>query len=151
MFSLNKFKKLSLTLAESIDAWRIVPRIILIAYGYLVWSLYMWYKSIPVYPQMHCDSAVLQVIMEKGIKFAQAADIACSYAGTVGGPTTEQTMFVTTIVGLSTGIFALYATTGRKWSKNDNDYDSNSFNSANVDQPCPPQNPSYQYTPPDQR
>lgn len=114
---MRRFKAWALSVAEAFDAWRIVPRAMLISYGYLVWSMYTWYRSIPLYPQMKCDSAVLEVVMSRGVKLAQATDIACGYIGTVGGPTSEQTMFVTTIIGLSTGIFALYTTTGRKWQK----------------------------------
>lgn len=114
---MRKFKTWALTLAESFDAWRVVPRTMLIAYGYLVWSLYVWYKSIPIYVQTKCDGAVLQILLDQKVKLAQAQELACNIVGTVGGPTSEQTMFVTTIIGLSTGIFALYTTTGRKWQK----------------------------------
>lgn len=114
---MRKFKTWALTLAESFDAWRIVPRAMLISYGYLVWSLYTWYKNIPIYVQTKCDGAVLQILLDKSMKLAQAQELACNIVGTVGGPTSEQTMFVTTIIGLSTGIFALYTTTGRKWQK----------------------------------
>lgn len=114
---MRKFKTWALYVAEAFDAWRVVPRAMLVSYGYLVWAMYEWYKSIPLYPQMKCDSAVLEVVMSRGVKLAQAAEIACGYVATVGGPTSEQTMFVTTITGLSAGIFALYTTTGRKWQK----------------------------------
>lgn len=114
---MRKFKTWVLNVAEAFDAWRIVPRAMLVSYGYLVWSMYVWYRSIPLHPQIKCDSAVLEVVLSHGVKLAQAAEIACGYVGTVGGPTSEQTMFITTITGLSTGIFALYTTTGRKWQK----------------------------------
>lgn len=114
---MRKFKTWALNVAEAFDSWRIVPRAMLVSYGYLVWSMYVWYRSIPLYPQIKCDSAVLEVVLSHGVKLAQAAEIACGYVGTVGGPTSEQTMFVTTITGLSAGIFALYTTTGRKWQK----------------------------------
>lgn len=114
---MRKFKTWALNVAESFDAWRIVPRAMLVSYGYLVWSMYVWYKSIPIYPQIKCDSAVLEVVLARGAQLAKAAEIACGYVGTVGGPTSEQTMFVTTITGLAAGIFALYTTTGRKWQK----------------------------------
>lgn len=112
-----KFRRWALALAESIDAWRIVPRMMLIAYGYLVLQLFLWFKSIPLYVQTKCDAAVLQLFLDKGVALLQAKELACSVAGTVGGPTAEQTAFVTTIVGLSTAIFAFYTGTGRKWQK----------------------------------
>ena len=45
----------------------------------------------------------------------QATELACKYADMIGGPTAAQSAFVTTIIGLSTGIFGLYTTTGRRW------------------------------------
>lgn len=113
---MKNFKEHLLDAAESFDAWRVVPRMMLLSYGYLVWHLYMWYRSIAVYTQTKCDGVILQLLLDHGMTFLQARDLACNIVGTVGGPTGEQTVFVTTIIGLSTGIFALYTTTGRKWA-----------------------------------
>lgn len=111
------FRRISLIIAESVDAWRIIPRVILILYGTLVFNLYLWYRSIPTYVQMQCDSGVLQVLTDKGIDLEVARDVACSVLDIVGGPTAAQSAFVTTIIGLSTGIFGLYVATGRKWER----------------------------------
>ena len=35
-----------LTWAEIIDAWRVVPRTLLVAYGYLVWYVVNWYMGL---------------------------------------------------------------------------------------------------------
>lgn len=40
-------KQRLLDIAEVIDAWRIIPRIILGAYGYLVWYVINWFLVIP--------------------------------------------------------------------------------------------------------
>jgi len=117
---MEKFKYWMLTLAESFDAWRVVPRFILICYGYLVWSLYAWYKSIAVYTQTQCDGVVLKVLLDEGVAFDLARQMSCNIVGTIGGPTGEQTMFVTTIIGLAAAIFGLYTGTGRRWQKEDN-------------------------------
>jgi hypothetical protein len=34
-------------LAELMDVWRVVPRLLLLAYGYLVWHVVKWYMTIP--------------------------------------------------------------------------------------------------------
>jgi hypothetical protein len=47
----------------------------------------------------------------------EAKVFACSVVDIVGGPTAAQSAFVTTIIGLSTGIFGLYVATGRKWER----------------------------------
>lgn len=34
--------------AEVVDAWRVVPRAILIAYGMMVWQVFEWYMALSV-------------------------------------------------------------------------------------------------------
>jgi hypothetical protein len=114
---ISKFRKVSLVLAESFDAWRIAPRIMLLAYGALVINLYVWYKSIPTFIQQKCDAAVLKIFMDGGMDIHQAQQLACSIVDVVGGPTPAQSAFVTTIIGLSTGIFGLYTATGKRWDQ----------------------------------
>lgn len=109
------FRRISLIIAESVDAWRIIPRVILVLYGTLVFNLYLWYRSIPTYVQEQCEAGVLRVLMESGMDIEDARSIACSVIDIVGGPTAAQSAFVTTIIGLSTGIFGLYVATGRRW------------------------------------
>lgn len=109
------FRKYSLLLAESFDAWRVVPRIILFMYGTLVYNLYTWFKNIPTYTKIQCDTSLINTLLNNNISLERAKALACSVVDVVGGPTTEQTAFVTTIVGLSAGIFGLYTSTGRRW------------------------------------
>lgn len=104
-----------LLLAEAIDAWRVIPRLMILAYGYLVFNLYLWYKNIPTYVQEKCDATILSDLMAKGKSMAEIKQYACTVVDVVGGPTAAQSTFVTTIIGLSTGIFGLYTATGRKW------------------------------------
>ncbi len=108
-------RKISLLLAEAVDAWRIVPRIVLVSYAWLVYQLYLWYTKIPTYVQEQCNSDVLQTLVSAGIELDKAKNLACSVMDVVGGPTAAQSAFVTTIIGLSTGIFGLYTATGRRW------------------------------------
>lgn len=115
MDRLPKFRKISLVLAESIDAWRIIPRLMLIAYGAMVINLYTWYKSIPTFLQQKCDAAVLKIFIDGGMSLHDAQSLACTIVDVVGGPTPAQSTFVTTIIGLSTGIFGLYTATGKRW------------------------------------
>jgi hypothetical protein len=135
MDHISKFRKVSLVLAETVDAWRIIPRIMLIAYGALVFNLYQWYKSIPTFMQQKCDAAVLKIFMDGGMALHQAQALACTVVDVVGGPTPAQSTFVTTIIGLSTGIFGLYTATGKHWDNMD-------YNSipVPVGAPIPPAN-----------
>lgn len=115
MDKISKFRRCSLVFAESFDAWRIAPRLMLLSYGALVLNLYHWYKSIPTFVQQKCDAAVLQLFIHGGMALDQAKNLACSVVDVVGGPTPAQSAFVTTIIGLSTGIFGLYTATGKRW------------------------------------
>lgn len=110
-----RFRKYSLALAESFDAWRVIPRAILVVYSALVLNLYLWFKSIPTFVQERCDAAMLKMLLERNIGLEEAKLLACSIVDVVGGPTAAQSAFVTTITGLSAGIFGLYTATGRKW------------------------------------
>lgn len=130
---MSKSRQNMLLFAEALDAWRVIPRLMVLAYGYLVFNLYIWYKSIPTYAQEKCDPAVLAVLMGKGMAALEAKAYACTVVGVVGGPTVAQTTFVTTIVSLSAGIFGLYTTTGRKWEHWDardrrDDYPDDDYN-----------------------
>lgn len=110
-----KFRKYSLALAESFDAWRIIPRAILVVYSALVLNLYLWFKSIPTFVQERCDPTMLKILLDSKISLEEAKVLACSVVDVVGGPTAAQSAFVTTITGLSAGIFGLYTATGRRW------------------------------------
>lgn len=113
--SAAKFRKYSLAIAESVDAWRIIPRVLLVAYGVFVWHLYTWFKSIPTFQQTQCDSGTLKVLLDSNLTMSEAKAIACTVIGIVGGPTTAQSALVTTVIGLSAGVFGLYVATGRRW------------------------------------
>lgn len=112
---MSNFRKKALQLAEVADAWRIVPRVLVTLYGTLVFSLYSWYKSLSTVELVECDSALLRTLVELGTSVERAYEMSCVVTGITGGPTTEQNIFVTAIIGLATGIFAFYVNSGRKW------------------------------------
>lgn len=68
----------ALKYAEIIDAYRVVPRVILIGFGYLLWFVVQWYTEL-------------------------------------SDPTTQQTAFVSAVIGITAPITAFYFQTGRKW------------------------------------
>lgn len=123
-----QLRQYSLILAEAFDAWRIVPRTMLICYGWIVFQLYIWFKSIPTYVQEKCDPQVLTLALNKAMSLPEAKLLACTVVDVVGGPTSAQSAFVTTIIGLSTGIFGLYTATGRRWDG----WDPSQSRNANV-------------------
>lgn len=110
-----QIRRTILILSESLDALRVVPRAMIASYGWIVVQLYIWFRSIPTYVQEKCDPAVLQLAINKGMSLIDSKSLACTVVDVVGGPTPSQTAFVTTIIGLSTAIFGLYANSGRRW------------------------------------
>lgn len=109
------FRKKALHLAEIADAWRIVPRTLVTLYGILVFSLYSWYRTLSTVELIECDSTLLRTLVDLGTAVEDAYRMSCLVVGVTGGPTTEQNLFVTAIIGLATGIFAFYVNSGRKW------------------------------------
>lgn len=111
-------RKWFLASGEILDAWRVIPRVVLLGYGILVYHLTTWFLAVPLKDKVECDSELLTTLIDKGVDLEQAQSIACSMVEIVGGPTMSHTAFVTTICGLATGIFGLYVGTGRKWGEN---------------------------------
>lgn len=130
-----------ISVAEVIDAWRIVPRVLVVAYSYMVIKLYSWFVSIPTQVVEKCDSSLIKLLTENQLTLDQAKEIACSVVDVVGGPTTAQSAFVTTIIGLSTAIFGLYAHTGRKWGNTNSNNNNNSAPPVIVNYPSSPVGP----------
>ena len=87
-----------LTSAELFDAWRVVPRILVAAYGWMCWEIVDWYMDLKPAIIEGCDVSAL-------------GDL-CLY----DAPTTQHAALVTVIVGASAAVFGLYTNTGRSWT-----------------------------------
>lgn len=74
----------------------------------------MWFMSIPTTTQVSCDAAIIENMLDRGYSPEDSRSIACSVVSSVGGPTPEQTTFVSIIIGLSSAIIGLYLSTGVK-------------------------------------
>lgn len=98
MKGIDKFRFVHLSIAELLDSWRIIPRLLAGAYCYLLYKLFMWYTSLAPYIMDGCT----QELIEKCI---------------VDAPTTQHTALITAAVGISGAIFGLYTGTGRKWTE----------------------------------
>ena len=109
------FRRISLTLAESVDAWRIFPRLIIFMYTLLIMWVCTWYFAIPTYQVTHCDPTSMKIMTDSGIPIKDAIKYACNVTEITGGPSMAQTTFVSTIVGMAGLIFGMYTSTGRKW------------------------------------
>lgn len=45
--NIDIFRRRHLAMAELLDAWRVVPRLLVTAYSYLVWDTVQWFQHIP--------------------------------------------------------------------------------------------------------
>ena len=95
---IDAWRKIYLTGAEMVDAWRLIPRAIVAIYIYMMWELMMWYMKLAPYMIKDCDVELLKE--------------ACI----VKAPNTEHMAFVTAVFAVSAGVFALYAKSGKTWN-----------------------------------
>ena len=101
-----------------------MPSCIIRMYGLMIYKLFLWYTNIETHEEETCDNALIQTLLEQNVDIDRATNIACTIIDTVGGPTSQQTSFVTIVIGLSSAIFGLYVNSGGEWrNKSYNMYD----------------------------
>jgi len=115
----SKVKRWLLSLAETIDALRLIPRMVLGGYSFLLGYMVIWYMGIETVVKTECNAALIQIMLDKGLDMEKAEALACTVADMVGGPTTAQTALVTAITALAAPIFGFYATTSKKWGSDE--------------------------------
>lgn len=96
-YDVDTIRKGHLSLAEFIDAWRIIPRVLVVGYGFLLFKVVKWYMN-------------LQPFMLEGCVSDTVTDCI------VQAPTTQHAALVTAVVGVAAAVFGLYANSGRKWN-----------------------------------
>lgn len=95
--NVDTWRKGHLAIAEWIDAWRLIPRMLVGAYVWLVYKVMVWYMA-------------LEPKMIEGCTSETTLD--CIYSA----PTTPQAALITAVIGISAAIFGLYTTSGKKWN-----------------------------------
>jgi len=95
--SIDRKRQIHLALAELVDSWRIIPRILLAGYSYLLYKTIVWYMALEPY-------------MLEGCKSDKVTDCI------IHAPTTQHAALVTAVVGIAAAIFGLYSSSGRKWN-----------------------------------
>lgn len=114
----------SLKIAEVIDAFRIVPRIIILMYSMGLYWIVKWYIDYELQYKTACDSATLNVLLREKVPLEEATAIACSVTEVIGHPS-GYTALVSTVVGVAAVVFGLYANSGRKWDGKNSVCDKN--------------------------
>ncbi len=95
--NVDTWRKGHLAIAEWIDAWRLIPRLLVGAYVWLVYKVMVWYMALEPKMIEGCTSETV---------------IDCVYSA----PTTAQAALITAVIGISAAIFGLYTTSGKKWN-----------------------------------
>lgn len=96
---INTWRKTHLAIAEFIDAWRVIPRAVVILFGYGVYHAVKWYMQLKPYLLDGCIEAGGTVEM-------------CL----IQSPTNQHVALLTGIFGLAAAVFGFYAKSGHTWN-----------------------------------
>lgn len=97
--TVDRFRKTYLAVAEWIDAWRLIPRLIVLLFGYGSYKVVEWY--------MKLEPHLIEGCIEAGGRFEQCIAQA---------PTTQHTALLSALFALAAAVFAFYTNNGRKWN-----------------------------------
>ena len=95
---IDKIRTFYLLVGELLDTWRIIPRLIVFGYGWLVYKTFIWYLSLEPYVLENCNLPPEQ--------FNNCI---------INAPTQAQSIVLGTIVGVASLIFNFYVKTGRDY------------------------------------
>lgn len=98
--NIDMWRKFHLAIAEWVDAWRLLPRAIVILFGYGAYHVTVWYMGLKPYIMAGCIQA--------GGKVSECI---------VQAPTTQHTALLSALFALAAAVFAFYTNTGRKWNE----------------------------------
>lgn len=96
---IDSWRKFHLAIAEWIDAWRLIPRGVVLLFGYGVYSVTKWYMELKPYLLDGCVAA--------GGSVTECL---------ISAPTTQHTALLSAMFALAAAVFAFYSNAGRKWN-----------------------------------
>ena len=96
---IDTFRKAHLSVAEFIDAWRLIPRLVVLLFMYGTYHVVKWYMSLAPY--------LLEGCVERGGTVEQCL---------VQAPTNQHVALITALFGLAAAVFGFYAKSGRTWN-----------------------------------
>lgn len=96
---IDSWRKFYLAIAEWIDSWRLIPRGVVILFGYGVYHVTRWYMELTPY--------ILKGCIEAGGKVSECI---------VAAPTTQHTALLSALFALAAAVFGFYGSTSRKWN-----------------------------------
>ena len=95
---IDTWRKGHLAVAEWVDAWRLVPRLLVGGYAYMVYKVVAWFMSLKPELIENCNVELLKEVC------------------VVSAPSTQHAALVTAVVGIAAAVFGLYASSGRTWN-----------------------------------
>lgn len=108
---IDAWRKLHMSFAEWVDAWRLIPRTVVVCYGIMMWQIIDWYMNLKPYVIEGCNVDALKELC------------------IVNAPTTEHMALVTAVLAVAAAVFGLYTNSGKTW---------NGFTHWNVHKETPP-------------
>jgi hypothetical protein len=96
---IDAWRKFHLALAEFVDAWRIIPRAVVVMFGWGSYEVVKWYIKLEPY--------MLEGCVEAGGTVAECL---------IQAPSTQHTALVSALFALAAAVFAFYSNNGRKWN-----------------------------------
>ena len=96
-FTIDSWRKAHLSVAELIDAWRLIPRMMVAGYGWVVYTVIEWYMKLKP-----------TIISGCPLELAEK----CIY----DAPSNQHAALVTAVIGFAAVIFAFYTNSGKKWN-----------------------------------
>ena len=95
---IDTWRKGHLAVAEWVDAWRMIPRLLVGAYAWMLWQVIDWYMNLKPEIIEGCNVELLKEVC------------------VVQAPSTQHAALVTAVVGVAAAVFGLYANSGRQWN-----------------------------------
>ena len=96
---IDSWRKVHLAIAEWVDAWRLIPRAVVLGFSYGVYQVTKWYMGLEPY--------LLEGCVKAGGTIAECM---------IQAPTTQHTALLSALFALAAAVFAFYSNNGRKWN-----------------------------------
>lgn len=84
-------------IAEWVDGWRLIPRLLVAGYAYMMWVVVKWYMNLTPHMIEGCD---IDKLGEACIAVA---------------PNTQHAVVLTAVVGVAAAVFGLYTNSSKKF------------------------------------
>ena len=96
--NIDTWRKGHMAVAEWVDAWRIVPRALVMGYAYMLWIVVQWYMNLKPEILEGCNVELLKEVC------------------VIQAPTTAHSIVLSAVVGVAAAVFGLYSNSGRSWN-----------------------------------